>query len=90
MEPVRRTDRRGCFFGAWAARVLSVLAFALFISGASTSLAAVKNNPDLTFEERAAAEKASRYTYRRLEVASLLVIFSAGIGAYWVMSRRKP
>ena len=91
MESVRRTDRRICFLGAWAARALSVLAFALIISSASQSPAAVKSNTEVTFEERAAAEKASRFVYRRLEIASLVVIFTAGVGAaYWAASRRKP
>jgi len=91
MKPVRWTDRRGYLFGARAARAIAALALALLLLFVSHSPAAVKNSKELTFEDRTAAEKASRSSYRKLEITSLVVIFIVGAGAvYWVMHRRKP
>jgi hypothetical protein len=42
-----------------------------------------------TYEERAAAEKKTRSRYRRLEVASLVLILAAGGAAVlWAVRRR--
>ena len=90
MKPVRRTDRRGYIYGARTARIIAALAIALLLSFAPSSLVAAENKREPTFEDRAAAEKTSRSSYRKLEFASLVVIFITGVGAvYWVMRRRK-
>ena len=91
MESVRRTNRRGYIYGARTACAIAALALALLLSFASNSYTAVKNKAELSFEDRVAAERASRSSYRKLEIASLVVIFIVGTGAVcWVMLRRKP
>jgi len=93
MEPVRRTNLRGYLFGTQAARAIAALAlaFALLLPYASNSPAAVKSGKELSLEDRAAVEKASRSSYRKLEITSIVVIFVVGAGAvYWVLHRRKP
>ncbi|MCL1925596.1 MAG: hypothetical protein FWF95_00475 [Syntrophorhabdaceae bacterium] len=67
------------------------MAFALFLSFVLHTPAVSKNHEELTFEDRAAMEKASRTSYRKFEIASLIVVFTVGAGAvYWVTRRRKP
>ena len=90
MKPARRTHRCGRASGARAA-VLAAAVLALFLLFASPSRAAMDNGGEPTYEDRAAAEKMSRSRYRKLEVASLVIIFVTGAGAaYWAMRRRKP
>ncbi|MCL2102476.1 MAG: hypothetical protein FWH25_00375 [Syntrophorhabdaceae bacterium] len=84
MKPVRRN------IGVRVVRVAAALAFVLLLSSVSHSPAAMKNN-ELSFEDRAAVEKASRTNYRKLEITSLVVIFIVGAGAlYWVTRKKKP
>jgi len=91
MKPVRRINRHVYIYGTRVARAIVVLGFALLLLSASHSPVAAKSGRELSFEDRAAAEKASRSSYRKLEVASLVVIFIAGAGAiYWVIHKRKP
>jgi hypothetical protein len=91
MKSARSTDKSGYVFNTRAWRVLLALVFALLLSFASTSPAAVQTNPESTYKKRSEAENASRYTYRRLEITSLVVIFVAGAGAaYWLFRGRKP
>ena len=91
MEPAHRIDRREHGFGARAVGILAAAILALLLLFVSPSHAATDNGGETTFEDRAAAEKLSRSRYRKLEVASLIIIFAAGAGAvYWAMRRRKP
>ena len=91
MESACRIDRHGHGFGAWKAGILAAMILALLLLFAPPSLASTDNSGEATFEARAAAEKASRSRYRKLEVASLIIIFAAGAGAvYWAVRRRKP
>ena len=91
MESARRIDRSKRVFGAREAGILASAILALVLMFAPPSFAATNNAGEATFEDRAAAEKMSRSRYRKLEVASLVIIFAAGAGAaYWAMRRRKP
>ena len=91
MEPACRIDRREHGFGARTAGILAAAILALLLLFVSPSFASTDNGGEATFEDRAAAEKVSRSRYRKLEVASLIIIFAAGAGAvYWAVRRRKP
>jgi protein-S-isoprenylcysteine O-methyltransferase Ste14 len=91
MKPARRSHRCGHVSGARAAAFFAAAVLALFLLFASPSPAVTDKGGEPTFEDRAAAEKMSRSRYRKLEVASLVIIFVAGAGAaYWAMRRRKP
>ena len=70
---------------------ITALASALLLSFVLHTPAVSKNHEELTFEDRAAMEKASRTSYRKFEIASLIVVFTVGAGAaYWVMRKKKP
>ncbi len=91
MAPARRIDRREHGSRARAAWFLAAAFFALFLLLASPFPAAADDGGEITFEDRAATEKMSRSRYRKLEVASLIIIFAAGAGAaWWAVRRRKP
>jgi protein-S-isoprenylcysteine O-methyltransferase Ste14 len=91
MEPALRTDRRRHGPGSRTASILAAAILALVLLFAAPTRASTDNAGEATFEDRAAAEKMSRSRYRKLEVASLVIIFAAGAGAaYWAMRRRKP
>jgi hypothetical protein len=72
-------------------RTFAAALLAALLLFAPPAFAGTDNGAGMTFEDRAAAEKMSRSRYRKLEVASLVIIFAAGAGAaYWAMRRRKP
>lgn len=89
MAPARRIDRRERGSGARAARFLVAAVLALLLMFAPLCPAATNDGGEISFEERAAAEKMSRSRYRKLEVASLIIIFAAGAGAAWWAVRRR-
>ena len=73
-----------------ACRTIAAGILATLLLFVPPSFAATGNGGEMTFEDRAAAEKASRSRYRKLEIASLVIIFVVGAGAvYWAMRRRK-
>ncbi len=72
--------------------VLSLLLFLLFLPSLLPVSASVADNVPAgtgTFEQRAAAEKATRSRYRNLEVGSLVFILVAGGGILFWAVRRK-
>ncbi len=91
MEPTKRTERRGRGTGVRRIGAVVAAVFALILTFVPPSFALPDGIEESAFEKHTAAEKASRFRYRRLEVASLVVIFSAGAGtAYWLIRRKKP
>ncbi len=84
-------DRQENRSGGRATGALVFLIIAICLLLALPPFAAADGARETTFEDRAAAEKMSRSRYRKLEVASLVIIFVAGAGAaYWAVRRRKP
>jgi protein-S-isoprenylcysteine O-methyltransferase Ste14 len=91
MKPVFRTDRHEFRSRGRATAALAFLTLAICLLLAILPVAAADSGRETTFEDRAAEEKATRSSYRKLEVASLVIIFAAGAGvAYWAVRRRKP
>ncbi|MBP2674236.1 MAG: hypothetical protein H6Q84_1076 [Deltaproteobacteria bacterium] len=91
MEPACWIDRRDSRPGTRASGILAALLLALCLLLAFPSFSPAEVGREATFEDRAAAEKLSRSRYRKLEVASLVIIFAAGAGAaFWAIRRRKP
>jgi hypothetical protein len=72
-----------------AALLALLLVFALPCPPAATAFAGDAPGGARTFEQRAAAEKKTRSRYRRLEVASLVLILACGGAAIlWAVRRR--
>ncbi|MDX1815555.1 MAG: hypothetical protein R3239_06310 [Thermodesulfobacteriota bacterium] len=87
MKPVPTPRRRGV-----SGVVFGLLFFCFFLLMASPFPGYAKNDARgaRAYQERAAAEQNTRYRYRRLEWASLVLILAAGGAAiFWAVRRRK-
>lgn len=87
MKPVPVPRRRGV-----PGVVFGLLFFCFFLLMAPPFPVHAKNDARgaRAYQERAAAEQNSRFRYRRLEWASLVLILAAGGTAiYWAVRRRK-
>ena len=92
---IRRTFPGDGKRGGRRGRFLRATAFALLLLFAPLLPAAVTGNVDnsassgVSYEKRAAAEKSARSRFRRLEVASFLLILACGGAAILWAIRRK-
>lgn len=84
------TRRRGRGIRRWIAAVGALLLmFAALFPAASASVAGNTATDTRSFEQRASAERTSRSRFRRLEVASLvLILVGAGAATLWAIRRK--
>jgi len=87
MNPVPAPRRRGVPGVVYG---LLFFCFFLLVAPPLTVSANSAGRGSKAYQERAAAEQNTRYRYRRLEWASLVLILAAGgVAIFWAVRRRK-